>query len=104
MQPHAELIKGESQAYPIEDRHKLEPFPGKRGREEKGRSHEGKKEDAVVQVMDVGSTQMQVEVGNVTGHYQKDENAHARERGQETGQNDPSDALGIQVGSSWAYA
>ena len=102
MQPHAELIKGESQAHAIEDRHKLEPIPGKPGREEKGRSHEGKQEDAVVQVMDMGSTEMQIEVRNVAGHYEEDEKACAYERDQKTCENDPPEALGIHIGSSEA--
>jgi hypothetical protein len=36
-------------------------------------------------VMNVGSTEMQVEVRNVTGHDEKDENARAHEREQKAG-------------------
>jgi hypothetical protein len=52
--------------------------------------------------MNVGSSKMQIEVRNVTGHYEKDENACAHEREQKAGKNNPSKALGIHVGSSEA--
>jgi hypothetical protein len=85
MQPHTKLIKSESQAYAVENRDEVEPFPGRSGREEECRSHESKEEDAEVQVMNVGSTEMQVEVRDVTGHYEKDQNTCAHEREQKAG-------------------
>ena len=102
MQPHTELIKSEGQSYAVEDRDKVQPFPRGSGCEQECRSHDGKQEDAEVQVMNVGSTEMQIEVRNVTGHYEKDENACAHEREQKTRKNNPPEALGIHVGSNEA--
>jgi hypothetical protein len=102
MQPHTELIKSESQSYAVEDRDKVQPFTRRSGCEQECRSHDGKQEDAEVQVMNVGSTEMQMEVRDVTGHYEKDQNAYAHECEQKAGKHNPSEALGIHVGSSEA--
>jgi hypothetical protein len=53
-------------------------------------------------VMNVGSTEMQIEVRDVTGHYEEDQDAYAHEREQKAGKYNPAEALGIQVGSSEA--
>jgi len=93
VEPHPELIEGEGQGKSVGERDRI-----------RGASHgptkqcissdAGEKEDAIIQVVDVGALQEEIEIWNFAGHDQEDGRARHEEREDETEQGPSGKPMG----------